>query len=98
MTPTRKSTAKRPSSPGPRVRRARLSDVPGIYACRACAHATDSDSVLCDERLLRMQIETFPDGRLVAILDKEVVGHAISLIIGMDDESPWYSAAVTRPA
>lgn len=91
MSTARKSPAR--TAGAVRVRRARVADVPGIYACQAAAYGTDSPAVLCDERLLRMQIETFPAGQLVAVLGKEIVGYATSLIIRMDDESPWYSYA-----
>lgn len=76
-----------------KVRRARLDDVPTIYACQAAAYANYGPAGLCDERLLRMQIEAFPDGQLIATIGKQVVGYAMALIVHLDDESPWYSYA-----
>ncbi len=76
-----------------KVRRARLDDVPTIYACQAAAYANYGPAGLCDERLLRMQIEAFPEGQLVALLGREVVGYAMALIVNLDEESPWYSYA-----
>jgi GNAT superfamily N-acetyltransferase len=40
-----------------------------------------------------MQMKAFPEGQLVAILDGRVAGYATSLIVQMDEESPWYSYA-----
>ena len=79
--------------PKVRVRRARPEDVAGIYACQVAAYSNIPASALCDERLLEMQIETFPEGQLVATLRKEIVGYATSLIVQLDEESPWYSYA-----
>lgn len=75
------------------VRRARLADVPAIYACQRAAYASFPPSGLCDERQLRLQLRAFPDGQFVATLGKEIVGYATSLIVRMDEESPWYSYA-----
>jgi len=75
------------------VRPARLEDVPGIYACQAAAYPEFGPGGLCDERQLRMQIEAFGEGQLVAMLGERVAGYAMSLIVQLDDESPWYSYA-----
>ncbi len=88
-----KSTDKGGPQPKPRVRRAQAADVPGIYACQRAAYASFSDAGLCDERQLAMQLEVFPEGQVVAILRGEVVGYATSLIVTLDDESPWFSYA-----
>ena len=77
----------------PRVRRARAEDVPGIYACQAAAYGAFSESGLCDERQLALQQAAFPEGQLVAVLDGEIVGYAASLIVTIDEESPWFSYA-----
>lgn len=74
-----------------RVRRARLDDVPAIWACQRAAYPQFGEGGLCDERLLALQIEAFPEGQLVALLGGEVVGYATSLIVQLDDDSPWYS-------
>lgn len=38
-----------------------------------------------------MQVETFPEGQLVATFQGKVIGYAMALIVQLDDESPWYS-------
>lgn len=48
---------------------------------------------LCDQRQLRMQLEAFPQGQLVAVRGDELVGYAMSLIVQLDDASPWYDYA-----
>ncbi len=86
------SAPSRPSRPRRvRVRRARPDDVPAIWACQRAAYPQFAESGLCDERLLAMQVEAFPEGQLVAFLGDDVVGYATSLIVQLDDESPWYS-------
>ncbi len=83
----------RPAPAKIQVRGARLGDVPAIYACQRAAYPSFPPTGLCDERQLRLQIRTFPDGQLVAVLGKQVVGYATALIVQMDEESPWYSYA-----
>ncbi len=73
------------------VRRARPEDIPAIHACQQAAYASFPQSGLCDERMLRMQLEAFPDGQLVALVGDRIVGYATSLIVILDEESPWYS-------
>jgi predicted amidohydrolase/ribosomal protein S18 acetylase RimI-like enzyme len=74
-----------------RIRRAKLSDVPAIYACQDAAYQNYGSGALCDERLLSLQIQAFPEGQLVAVHRGRIVGYAMSLIVLLDDESPWYS-------
>jgi len=76
---------------GVRVRRAKISDIPAIYECEEAAYGSFDASSLCDERHLQMQIETFPDGQLVALRGKKIIGYACSLIVLLEDDSPWYS-------
>jgi len=38
-----------------------------------------------------MQIKAFPEGQFVAVAGKSIVGYATSLIVKLDDTSPWYS-------
>ncbi len=76
-----------------RVRRARRADIPAIYTCQRDAYETFPDAALCDERQFRMQLKAFPEGQFVALLGDRVVGYATTLIVKMDDESPWYSYA-----
>lgn len=74
-----------------KIRRARVADVPQIYACQEAAYHEYGSGGLCDERLLTLQIEAFPEGQLVAVRRGRVVGYAMSLIVTLDDDSPWYS-------
>lgn len=73
------------------VRRARVGDVNAIYACQRAAYPEIPIEGLCDQRVLRMQLKAFPDGQAVAELDGKIVGYCASLIVSLDDESPWYS-------
>jgi predicted amidohydrolase/ribosomal protein S18 acetylase RimI-like enzyme len=88
---TAKKSAAEPESPKVRVRRAKAADIPGIYACQDAAYAAFSASALCDERQLALQQSMFPEGQLVAVLGKQIVGYAASLIVTLDEESPWFS-------
>lgn len=76
-----------------KVRRATADDVPALYACQAAAYANYGPGALCTERQLTMQIKAFPEGQLVATVGKQIVGYAMSLIVHLDDKSPWYSYA-----
>ncbi len=76
-----------------KVRRARLDDIPALYACQAAAYANYGPGGLCDERQLQMQVEAFPEGQLIATIDNKVVGYAMALIVHLDEDSPWYSYA-----
>lgn len=74
-----------------RIRRARLADVPQLYACQEAAYQNYGVGGLCDQRLLTLQLEAFPEGQLVAVRRERIVGYATSLIVLLDDDSPWYS-------
>jgi ribosomal protein S18 acetylase RimI-like enzyme len=90
--PKKTSLANKPSrQPAIKVRRARPEDVAAIYACQAAAYASYGPTGLCDKRALKMQVTTFPEGQYVAVAGKEVIGYATSLIVQLDDTSPWYS-------
>jgi hypothetical protein len=71
------------SDPTPEVvvRQATLADVPAIYAIQIAAYAALPAVNLCDERMLRLQIEAFPEGQLVAITDQKIAGSAFAMII-----------------
>lgn len=83
--------ARRSKTTAVRVRRARLEDIPAIYACQRAAYATFPPATLCDERQLRLQLEAFPEGQFVALRRHQIVGYAAALIVQLDDDSPWYS-------
>ena len=74
-----------------KLRRARLADVEGLWACQRAAYAALPESGICTRRQLEMQIRTFPEGQLVVVHEKQVVGYAASLIVTLDEDSPWYS-------
>jgi predicted amidohydrolase/GNAT superfamily N-acetyltransferase len=76
---------------GLRVRRAKLGDIDAIYACQTAAYTALGEDTLCDARQLELQIRAFPEGQLVATLDGKIVGYAMSLILDLDDDGPWYS-------
>jgi len=77
----------------PKVRRAREEDLDGIHACQRAAYAGLPETALCSPRLLAMQLAAFPQGQLVAVDGGRVVGYATSLIVAIDEGSPWYSYA-----
>jgi predicted amidohydrolase/ribosomal protein S18 acetylase RimI-like enzyme len=58
---------------------------------QAAAYQGFGPDGLCDQRLLLLQIQAFPEGQLVAVSGGRVVGYAMSLIVTLDDEAPWYS-------
>ncbi|MBW2508045.1 MAG: bifunctional GNAT family N-acetyltransferase/carbon-nitrogen hydrolase family protein [Deltaproteobacteria bacterium] len=96
MKPTRDEGAeqlkrRKGKASGVKVRRATLDDIPGIYACQLAAYPTFPPEVLPAARELQFELEAFPDGQLVAVMDDEVIGYASSLIVQLDDDSPWYS-------
>lgn len=76
-----------------KVRRARVEDVPAMYEVQAAAYEAIAEDGLCTERQLKLQIEAFPEGQLVATRGQRIVGYACSLIAQLDDDSPWYSYA-----
>lgn len=90
---TESEPPRRASRATPRVRQATPADVAQIYACQAAAYPEFGPEGLCDERQLRMQLEAFPAGQLVAEVRDRVVGYAMSLIVQLDDQSPWYDYA-----
>ncbi len=73
------------------VRQATLADVPAIYQCQVAAYSALPVATLCDERMLHLQIEAFPEGQLVAIVDQKIVAYAFALIVQLDESTPWYS-------
>lgn len=82
------------SSPGKKtikVRRMTQEDVPGVVLCQKAAYSGFQSDMLCDDRNYEMQIEAFPEGQFLAECDGQVVGYCTSLIVLLDDDSPWYS-------
>ena len=88
--PNRASTSRRATI---RVRRAKLEEAATLVEVQRLAYPSFPESGLCDERQLRMQLKAFPEGQLVALDGNRIVGYATSLIVQLDDDSPWYSYA-----
>lgn len=74
-----------------KVRRWKVEDIPSIVEVQKAAYPNFAPGNLCDARLYRMQFAAFPEGQFVAEIDGKVVGYATSLILQLDDDSPWYS-------
>jgi len=79
------------NKPNVKVRRWRKNDIPKILGVEKAAYPDFTSDKLCDERNYLMQLEAFPEGQLLAEIDGKVVGYATSLIVQLDDDSPWYA-------
>ncbi|MCA8923475.1 MAG: GNAT family N-acetyltransferase [Planctomycetes bacterium] len=91
MSKTSGRRPKVPRVPKVQVRHATPADVPEIFEVQRAAYEGFPTQGLCDERLLGLQVNAFPEGQLVAVRGERVVGYATSLIVSLDDDSPWYS-------
>lgn len=76
-----------------RVRRWQQEDIPQIVKIQQQAYPNFARKDLCDERNYNYQLAAFPEGQILAEVDGEIVGYATSLIVQLDDQSPWYSYA-----
>ncbi len=74
-----------------KVRRWKKSDIPSIVECQNAAYPNIARESLGDLRKLLMQLEAFPEGQYLAEFEGRVVGYCTSLIVQIDDDSPWYS-------
>ena len=74
-----------------KVRRRKKSDIPAIVECQLAAYPHIARESLCDERKMEMQMEAFPEGQFLAEHNGKVIGYCTSLIVLLDDDSPWYS-------
>ena len=74
-----------------KVRRWKKSDIPGIIECQNAAYPNIARESLGDQRKLLMQLEAFPEGQYLAECEGKIVGYCTSLIVQIDDDSPWYS-------
>jgi predicted amidohydrolase/GNAT superfamily N-acetyltransferase len=81
------------TSPKVSVRAATLDDIPAIIQVARRAYSGWPSSHLANERNYSMQLKAFPGGQFVAVAGDRVVGYANSLIVLLDEESPWYSYA-----
>lgn len=73
------------------TRRWKPSDIPAIAKLMRAAYPRLDKESLQNERQLRMQLDAFPEGQFLAERQGEVIGYATSLIVQLDDDSPWYS-------
>ncbi len=73
------------------IRNAILADVPGIVEVAGKAYSNWSVRQLANERNYQMQITAFPEGQFVAVKADKVIGYCSSLIVYLDDDSPWYA-------
>lgn len=76
-----------------KVRRWNRTDIPQIIQVQQAAYPNFAHKDLCDARNYEYQLDAFPEGQLVAAINDKVVGYATSLIVMIDEESPWYSYA-----
>jgi predicted amidohydrolase/ribosomal protein S18 acetylase RimI-like enzyme len=75
------------------IRRWTKTDIPEIVEVQRAAYPDFARKDLCDERNYQYQFKAFPEGQLLAEVDGKIIGYATSLIVQIDDESPWYSYA-----
>ena len=75
------------------VRRWTEKDIPEIVKIQRKAYPNFSREDLCDERNYQYQFNAFPEGQYLAEAGGVVIGYATSLIVQIDDDSPWYSYA-----
>lgn len=74
-----------------KIRRWKSADIPALVECQKAAYPHIERESLNDARKLQMQLSMFPEGQFLAESDGKVVGYCASLIVLLDDESPWYS-------
>lgn len=74
-----------------KVRRWQREDVPAIVECQNAAYGDFPEGRLLDARHFQMQLDAFPEGQFLAESGGKVVGYACSLIVMLNDESPWHS-------
>jgi len=78
-------------TPSIQVRNALHKDIPSILEVAKRAYASWPSHTMATERNYQMQIDTFPAGQFVALLNDKVVGYCSSLIVWLDEDSPWYA-------
>ena len=73
-----------------KVRRWQAEDIPGIVKCHRAAYPDyPEDGGHYNERSYRLQFQAFPEGQFLAELNGQVVGYATSLIVQLDDDTPY---------
>ncbi len=76
-----------------KVRAAKAEDAAAIAAVAKASYAAWPVASIANERNYALQIAAFPTGQLVAVIAGEIIGYATSLIVQLDDDSPWYNHA-----
>ncbi len=75
------------------LRRWNSEDIPEIVKVQKAAYPNFAQKDLCDERNYLYQLSAFPEGQLLVEKEGKIIGYATSLIVQVDDDSPWYSYA-----
>src|SRR5690606_31879201 len=75
------------------VRLATEADIPGMVAVTKAAYPNFRIDEAIYTRSYTLQLRTFPSGQFVALAGDQVIGYAHTLIVQLDDESPWYNHA-----
>ncbi len=73
------------------IRQTTAEDVPGILECQRAAYPDFEPADLLMEEHFLSHLDVFPEGQIVAIVDGKVAGYSSSLIVRLDDDSPWHS-------
>jgi len=66
-------------------------DIPEIIECSRATYHDYSEEFIYSERHYEMQFAAFPQGQVVAVCNKKIVGYATSIIVSIDDDF-WYDA------
>ncbi|HHX81826.1 MAG TPA: GNAT family N-acetyltransferase [Pseudomonadaceae bacterium] len=75
------------------VRHALEADIPGMIEVARAAYPYFNIDQAVYQRSYALQIRAFPTGQYVALAGERVIGFTTSLIVQLDEESPWYSYA-----
>ncbi len=70
-------------------------DIDGILLCHRAAYSDIPVPLLDDKRLLHMQREAFPDGQFLIEYQGTVIAYCSSLIVSLDDQSPYKFNEIT---
>ncbi|HET8940797.1 MAG TPA: bifunctional GNAT family N-acetyltransferase/carbon-nitrogen hydrolase family protein [Rudaea sp.] len=84
---------KHSNKPQIKIRPARLEDASAMAEVAIAAYAAWPATNIADKRNYALQIAAFPSGQFLAVADGQIVGFATSLIVQLDDDSPWYNHA-----
>ncbi|MEO8803264.1 MAG: bifunctional GNAT family N-acetyltransferase/carbon-nitrogen hydrolase family protein [Rudaea sp.] len=88
------ATSSKLSSKEPiKVRPAKIEDAAAMATVALAAYADWPATNIADKRNYSLQIAAFPSGQVVAVADGQLIGYATSLIVQLDDDSPWYNHA-----